>query len=200
MNDKPETLNDILAEMEMGNTCDFPFAYRVGMPDEPEVVDVTGAIIKPRVIRIKNVTVEELVDRIKAARERERGDTAAMREALAALQARFERNVMAYQDRYFKFTGWHWTKKAEEAKRWRDVFSELNEQCKAALAAPPRECDVGTAEEQEQRFLKFCLKDRPCAAGGGVFCAFECPLNTIKNCGLKWAQMPYDAANESEAK
>ena len=69
------------------------------------------------------------------------GNAAVMRETLVALQARFEKNVMAYQDRYFKFTGWHWHKKAKEAARWRDVFSELNEQCKSALATPPRNCD-----------------------------------------------------------
>ena len=67
------------------------------------------------------------------------------------------------------------------------------EKCFAALASPPRNCDVGTEEEQEERFTKFCLKDRPCAAGGGVFCAFECPLNIIENCRLKWAQMPYES-------
>lgn len=77
-----------------------------------------------------------------------------------------------------------------------DVGDELcylrDEHVNPALAKPPRQCDVGTAEEQEERFIKFCLKDRPCAAGGGVFCAFECPLNTIENCRLKWAQMPYE--------
>ena len=61
-----------------------------------------------------------------------------------------------------------------------------------------RNCDIGTAEEQEERFTKFCLEDRPCAAGGGVFCAFECPLNTIENCRLKWAQMPYEAPVEKD--
>ena len=70
------------------------------------------------------------------------GNAAAMREALVKLQSRFQRNVEAYYDRYLKFTGWHWTKKAAEAKKWCDIFSELNDKCKAAIAEPPRNCDL----------------------------------------------------------
>ena len=81
------------------------------------------------------------VDRIEAALARELGNAAAMREALRTLRQRFDNNVMAYQDRYFKFSGWHWHKKAAEAARWRDVFHELREACDAALAKPPRNCD-----------------------------------------------------------
>lgn len=72
----------------------------------------------------------------------ENGNNAAMREALATLRKRFDNNVVAYQDRYFKFSGWHWNKKAAEAARWRDVFYELREVCDAALSAPARNCDV----------------------------------------------------------
>lgn len=70
----------------------------------------------------------------------------AMRETVEALQARFEKDAMAYHDRYLRFTDWHWKKKAEDAKKWRDVFSQLNEQCKAALAAP--ESDQESPEGQ----------------------------------------------------
>lgn len=70
------------------------------------------------------------------------GNAAKMREALITLRQRFYNDVMAYQDRYFKFSGWHWNKKAEEAARWRDVFNELLEVVDAALSAPPRNCDV----------------------------------------------------------
>ena len=85
-------------------------------------------------------------DRIEAAAKRERttttvGNAAAMREALRTLRQRFDNNVMAYQDRYFKFSGWHWHKKAAEAARWRDVFHELREACDAALSSPSRNCD-----------------------------------------------------------
>lgn len=138
-----------------------------------------------------------LADRIEAARKREgvcrrsikipvevvpTCSTAAMREALLTLQKRFEKNTMAYQDRYFKFTGWHWKKKAEEAKKWRDIFSELNEQCKAALAEPARECDVGSVEEQIQRYSQFCVSRKRRRVH---------PVHS-----LEWAQRPYDKESE----
>ena len=69
---------------------------------------------------------------------------AACREALEKLRQRFDNNVMAYQDRYLKFSGWHWHKKAAEAARWRDVFHELRDVCDAALAELARNCDVHT--------------------------------------------------------
>lgn len=58
---------------------------------------------------------------------------------------------------------------------------------KFALAAPPRNCDVGTAEEQAQRFDAHCRKYMGCRA---------CPLrdadgSVSKDCELHWAQMPY---------
>lgn len=62
---------------------------------------------------------------------------------------------------------------------------------KAALFLPPRNCDVGTAEEQTKRFSDFCKAHRhpdlPRCAG--------CPLeNTTSDtgCSFAWAQMPYE--------
>ncbi len=60
----------------------------------------------------------------------------------------------------------------------------------AALSEPPRQCDVGTAEEQFKRFLAFCQSEsRGCE---------HCPANMTRlrgtsNCDLAWAQMPYEA-------
>ena len=53
----------------------------------------------------------------------------------------------------------------------------------AALSAPPRNCDVGTAEEQNNRFLKFCES---------LDCERYCPLFKAESCELAWAQMPYE--------
>ena len=66
------------------------------------------------------------------------------------------------------------------------------EKCFAALAAPPRNCDVGTAEEQTHRFDRHCDKylldrdeDEECVG---------CPLvNMAGHCELNWAQMPYES-------
>ena len=159
---------------------------------------------------------ERLADRIHAAHEREKyeclnywtkkcrdaiaehdryhGNAAAIREALKALRKRFDNNVMAYQDRYFKFSGWHWHKKAAEAARWRDVFLELREACDTALSMPPRNCDVGTAEEQVRRFERYCDCGGAC---NHEKCKTVSKFLVIDACAFAWAQMPYE--KESEA-
>lgn len=64
--------------------------------------------------------------------------------------------------------------------------------CDAALAAPARNCDVGTAEEQNNRFRKFCGKQPFCE---GCKMPGRKPLHDIggMKCALAWAQMPYEA-------
>ena len=57
----------------------------------------------------------------------------------------------------------------------------------AALFAPPRNCDVGTAEEQAERFIKLCRSHTAPYRG----CDGSCPLLMSKKCSLAWAQMPY---------
>ena len=76
-----ETQADIIAEMRMGNPVG-PCVYRIGLPDKEEVYE-SGA--KRRITMIKDVTVQELADRLEAATKREKaqpGNAAAMREAL----------------------------------------------------------------------------------------------------------------------
>ena len=58
----------------------------------------------------------------------------------------------------------------------------------SALAAPPRNCDVGTPEEQSARFDNHCRKHMGC---------LTCPLRekdggVPKHCEFVWAQTPYE--------
>ena len=77
------------------------------------------------------------------------------------------------------------------AKAWRlgsdteVVLDQIIRYADAALAAPPRNCDVGTAEEQTKRFYDYCDKNA----------CIDCPLLSAAstNCRLAWAQMPYTA-------
>ena len=67
-----------------------------------------------------------------------------------------------------------------------------------ALSAPPRNCDVGTAEDQFKRYLNFCRRHEYSCG-----CA-RCPANKTRirgtsNCDIAWAQMPY-AAEEGAGK
>ena len=60
-----------------------------------------------------------------------------------------------------------------------------------ALTVPPRQCDVGTAEEQSERFMDFC---RP---GNRPPNCEKCKIYPKRMnkfwCQLEWAQTPYEA-------
>ncbi len=67
--------------------------------------------------------------------------------------------------------------------------------CDEALAKPPRNCDVGTAEEQAERYGRYCDK----FTRGRMHCE-TCPCCgkiPFGKCEFAWAHMPYEA-NESE--
>ena len=58
----------------------------------------------------------------------------------------------------------------------------INEAIDAALAAPPRNCDVGTAEEQYSRMFRECYEWE----------CMDCKQNKdLRKCALSWAQKPY---------
>lgn len=58
----------------------------------------------------------------------------------------------------------------------------------AALAEPPRNCDVGDEQEQSKRFAEFCLSHSECGRRCG-----DCPLVRHSCCEFSWSQMPYEA-------
>lgn len=76
-----------------------------------------------------------------------------------------------------------------------DGVAEVVREIDSALDKPPRNCEVGTAEEQIKRFTHYCdskvCNRRDCA------CGYE-ELFRHK-CAIRWAQMPY-AAKEGGAK
>lgn len=97
------------------------------------------------------------------------GNTAAMREALNAIKDTLD----------------EWRSNGEMMEHWQ--YSELFDIVNAALAEPLRNCDVGTAEEQSERYEKFCYAHRSREKGCG-----DCPLCDIVCCGFAWLQMPYE--------
>ena len=67
--------------------------------------------------------------------------------------------------------------------------------CVEALAAPPRECDVGTVKEQAERFKHFCAQNYS-ACDVDMECC-RCPIEREKaDCEFAWGQLPH---KESEA-
>ena len=104
----------------------------------------------------------QLLDRLDAAhkRERERGNAAKLREALKAIVGLC----------------------AGLMPTWDGAVGRIKDMAEAALAAPARNCDVGTVEEQSRRCFAFCNQ----------YICKDCPCNTIGRCTLVWAQMPYE--------
>lgn len=80
---------------------------------------------------------------------------------------------------------------AERIAEYADHIVECQKKAKAALAAPPRNCDVGTADEQNRRFELFCIEHRTYENGCG-----DCPCKGVASCELAWAQMPYEEGGE----
>ena len=86
---------------------------------------------------------------------------------------------------------------------WRvaDLLNEVKaaqDMAKSAISAPPRNCDVGSAEEQAERFRKFCEAHKPdehqFTEHGELLCpSTGCELIACNygQCALSWAQMPY---------
>ena len=72
---------------------------------------------------------------------------------------------------------------------------QIERWAESALAAPPRNCDVGKPEEQQDRFREFCRRHfdaRECGLGRSVA---KCPAyqgGKNPDCSLWWAQMPYE--------
>lgn len=68
---------------------------------------------------------------------------------------------------------------------------------KSALAAPVKNCEVGTSDEQAERFENFCLEHIGCAEETGGRHCIGCPLekasrHITQKCELYWAQLPYE--------
>lgn len=91
------------------------------------------------------------------------GNAAKLREALGKLRSELWNNTVIAGKRKF----------------------ELYEIADAALAAPPRNCNVGTAEEQVKRYEAYC---RAHTKPGGCT---GCPLIQYRRCQIAWEQLPY---------
>lgn len=75
-------------------------------------------------------------------------------------------------------------------------YEAANQIARDALSKPPRNCDVGTALDQSQRFMDFC---RP---GNRPPNCEKCKVypNRMNKywCQLEWAQMPYAPDTKKE--
>ena len=73
------------------------------------------------------------------------------------------------------------------------IARRVRRMAEAALAAPPRNCDVGTAEDKVERFGEYCISHkatlplpdrcRRCRIRGEMH---------VHKCIFEWEQMPYE--------
>ena len=69
-----------------------------------------------------------------------------------------------------------------------EEMAKALDKAKATLAAPPRNCDVGTAEEQSRRYEDLC-DSHTC----GSMCSLTgCPMYEYDCSPFAWGQMPYE--------
>lgn len=122
-------------------------------------------------LEVCDVIANYLADRLEAALHNS-GNAAAMREALEAFNNLFEQGVICIS----------YVNSAEEIKQ----IKELYRKTKAALSAPPRNCDIGTAANQAVRYMKFCRNYPRCT---GCPCVGKMKYN---QCEFAWAQIPYE--------
>ena len=94
------------------------------------------------------------------------GNAAAMREALVMVKRLFDGRIM-----------------------FQPAIRKAHKAVDAALSLPPRQCDVGTADEQFERWNAFCTKyDDDCTG-----CPCDCDsCVSFTNCFSKWELMPYE--------
>lgn len=136
--------------------------------------------------------MQQYANRFEAACEREVGNTAAMRKALIIAK----KAICNHARKNHTCDSLAWENSTINANCG-DILCAHRDLCEAktaiqkALLEKPRNCDVGTAEEQGKRFQEFC-DDSQTDEDFCSMCA-RCSLKKEGHCEIVWAQMPYEA-------
>ena len=181
-NANQETIADIVAEMRLG-VKDWKgerlgvfdcFADRIEAAHQREVAELKS---KMNDVVCENEALRDACGTCGAKREREAtrekpsqvSNAAKTREALSdACYAMF--NFLKTQNGGY------------------EEMAKALDKAKAALAEPPRNCDVGTDEEQSRRYEELCYRHTcgsRCSASG-------CPMYEYDCSPFAWGQMPYE--------
>ena len=164
---KQETIADIVAEM-------LEFA-------ETDSQTIGRDVLRRRIQHFVASIIEAVAKR-EVTDCNHLGNVAKMREALercASMGEQIDNQLGSSEDTVYAFRG------------ERCLAHNISECARAALSAPPRNCDVGTADEQHARFYSFCDKIEECK---------KCPLwrggGLTSKCSVYWAQLPYEEGCE----
>lgn len=114
------------------------------------------------------------------------GNAAAMRRTLLRFL------VWAQQDL------WEHAWYGQSSGNYKQLLDAMVKEISEALSEPPRQCDVGTAEEQEERFTKVCTANSRDGVRG--LCSATCPFSRDyqSECALAWGQTPYAEEQRGE--
>ena len=179
MADTHETISDIIAEMRRNFADGNPY-YAAGLPDRLEAahrreIEATAAKCC-QLGRLAGYGASEIKHQQEPV-----GDAAKLREALRECA------------QYIACVGGIGVGEVTINDNVHLIPEELTQKAIAALAAPPRNCDVGTAQEQDERFHRFCVKHHTGSCAGCHNPVGDYTVaNGVRECALVWAQMPYE--------
>ena len=171
-NENSETVAEILEEMRgMGNYQRYSGDHVRALANRINAA-YNRALAK---VEADALTVGGIVEAARTAEKSSAvGNAAAMREALVRLR---DIALAALEKR-------------SEGVDTVNLAEAILHHSEKALAAPPRQCDVGTAEEQAYRMRLYCKSNG--VDESGCFRCEKCPFLTSDKCELAWAQMPYE--------
>ena len=194
--ERQETVADIVADIRAQNqglpedsyalsplVCDLlSFADRIEAAHQRDVAELKS---KMNDVVCENEALRDACGTCGAKREREAtrekssrvGNSAKMREALRQVSR------VAVEMTRKTVTG-----ESEDRKTVDEWALRLCDIVSATLAAPPRNCDVGTDEEQSRRYEELCDRHTcgsRCSASG-------CPMYEHDCSPFAWGQMPYE--------
>lgn len=175
-NEKQETVADIVAEkrreaQHIRNINDTPRGRREALDLDEEADRIEAAVEFTLAVETAKSAGEGFAAGEQSAKERscKLGNAAAIREALSDA---------CYAMHNFLKT----------QNGGCDEMAKALDKAKSALSAPARNCDVGTVEEQSERYHALCDSNKctscPCKFTVRTYCAL--------NCALIWEQMPYE--------
>lgn len=170
--EKQETIADIVSEMR-------------------EFADTDSQTIGRDVLRRR---IQHFARRFEAAAKREReatreksslvGNAVKMREALeniASMGEQIDYQLGSSEETVYAL------------RHERCLAHNISECARSVLSATPRNCDVGTPEEQDARHSKWCRKY---GIDGDIEVACAHQYMSCTLCALRWAQMPYEEGCE----
>lgn len=185
-NEKQETVADIVSEkrreaQHIRNINDTPRGRREALDLDEEADRIEAAVEFTLAVETAKSAGEGFAAGEQSAKERscKLGNAAAMREVLeqiANMGEQIDNQLGSSEETVYAF------------RNERCIAHNISECARAALSAPPRNCDVGTPKEQSARFDAHCRKHMGC---------LTCPLRekdggVPKHCELAWSQMPYE--------